>query len=354
MTTLNDIRAQYPQYKDVPDADLADAFYKKFYADKMSQDEFNTSIGYNATPEGEVGWLTPADDVIRTIADTATRGYADKLMGPEEQAHTARSRERIPDWAEMPLDVGTALVTSPYRVASAGWGALTGGLEGAADAYGHQKDWVPDEEGALDIAKGGGIGAGAGLIAGGAGDVLGRWGGIGKKGFKTDEELFDAAKMARSKNLKGKADLSRRAEKLESARLANIEGPKGFEKMLGGMDKYGKNVSRQERELLTKLANRGNPKDTLAHAAGEAATLGGGFFGNLIASRLPGGAAVPLIGNALKSGANYAAKAGQHKDFKKLQELLRGNADDPAARDALRGLLAKIASGSQKANENRR
>ena len=33
MATIAEIRTQYPQYADMPDAVLADALYKKFYSD---------------------------------------------------------------------------------------------------------------------------------------------------------------------------------------------------------------------------------------------------------------------------------------------------------------------------------
>ena len=44
MATIAEIRAKYPQYADMPDAALADALHKKFYAD-MPQNEFNAKIG---------------------------------------------------------------------------------------------------------------------------------------------------------------------------------------------------------------------------------------------------------------------------------------------------------------------
>lgn len=50
MTTIADIRKKYPQYDDMSDDQLADAFHKKFYSD-MSKDEFDKKIG-----------LTPALD----------------------------------------------------------------------------------------------------------------------------------------------------------------------------------------------------------------------------------------------------------------------------------------------------
>jgi hypothetical protein len=47
MATLAEIRAQYPQYADMSDADLAGALHKKFYAD-MPRGEFDKKLGLKA------------------------------------------------------------------------------------------------------------------------------------------------------------------------------------------------------------------------------------------------------------------------------------------------------------------
>lgn len=44
MTTIADVRKQYPQYADMSDAKLADALHAKFYSD-MPRDQFNAKIG---------------------------------------------------------------------------------------------------------------------------------------------------------------------------------------------------------------------------------------------------------------------------------------------------------------------
>lgn len=44
MATIAEVRAQYPQYADMPDAALADALHKKFYAD-LPKAEFDAKIG---------------------------------------------------------------------------------------------------------------------------------------------------------------------------------------------------------------------------------------------------------------------------------------------------------------------
>lgn len=59
MATIADIRKQYPQYSDISDAQLADAFYSKFYSD-MPKEQFYKSI--NFTPEVQRGRPTMAND----------------------------------------------------------------------------------------------------------------------------------------------------------------------------------------------------------------------------------------------------------------------------------------------------
>jgi hypothetical protein len=49
MTTIADIRKQYPQYSDISDAQLADGFYAKFYSD-MPKEEFYKSINFSTEP----------------------------------------------------------------------------------------------------------------------------------------------------------------------------------------------------------------------------------------------------------------------------------------------------------------
>jgi hypothetical protein len=49
MATLAEIRAQYPQYSDMSDADLAGALHAKFYSD-MPVEEFNQKVGLTVTP----------------------------------------------------------------------------------------------------------------------------------------------------------------------------------------------------------------------------------------------------------------------------------------------------------------
>jgi hypothetical protein len=52
MATISEIRAQYPQYADMPDAALADALYKKFYSD-IPRSTFDAKVGLaSVAPSG--------------------------------------------------------------------------------------------------------------------------------------------------------------------------------------------------------------------------------------------------------------------------------------------------------------
>ena len=51
MTSLQEIRQQYPQYKDVPDRELADALYKKFYEGKIDKSAFDQKMGFGVGQE---------------------------------------------------------------------------------------------------------------------------------------------------------------------------------------------------------------------------------------------------------------------------------------------------------------
>jgi len=47
---LSEVRDKYPQYKDVPDDKLVNGLYDKFYAGKISRDEFDKKVGYTPAP----------------------------------------------------------------------------------------------------------------------------------------------------------------------------------------------------------------------------------------------------------------------------------------------------------------
>jgi hypothetical protein len=88
MPTMAEVRAKFPQYNDMSDADLAGALHKKFYAD-MPTDEFNQKIGFKAPDPLNVkappdrGILGGINNVVGGVADAvtqgATLGFADEI-----------------------------------------------------------------------------------------------------------------------------------------------------------------------------------------------------------------------------------------------------------------------------------
>jgi hypothetical protein len=60
VTVLEDFRAKYPQYKDVPDGKLASAIRKKYYADMPAPDFYRKAglthlVGLEEQPENGLG-----------------------------------------------------------------------------------------------------------------------------------------------------------------------------------------------------------------------------------------------------------------------------------------------------------
>lgn len=88
MPTMQEVRAKFPQYDDMSDADLAGALHKKFYSD-MPLSEFQQKIGFtppdplnvNAPPDR--GLLGGINNLVGGVADAATQGltfgFADEL-----------------------------------------------------------------------------------------------------------------------------------------------------------------------------------------------------------------------------------------------------------------------------------
>lgn len=66
MPLLDEFRAKYPQYAEVPDGTLAGAIYKKYYADKLPPDEFLNKVF--SSPKSQD---TPQGSLIGGIAENA-------------------------------------------------------------------------------------------------------------------------------------------------------------------------------------------------------------------------------------------------------------------------------------------
>lgn len=92
MATLDEIRKQYPQYADMPDADLADAIYKKFYSD-LPRDQFDAKVGIKAQQQAPVAMDDPGFfGRINQRADQSIKGVQAPVLPAD-----AGSASRIAD-----------------------------------------------------------------------------------------------------------------------------------------------------------------------------------------------------------------------------------------------------------------
>jgi hypothetical protein len=78
---ISNIRKQYPQYDDLSDQELVDAFYSKYYSD-ISKDEFYNKIGYTAEPKNKgEGFLNNITTGAANIAKGIPTGLGNALVG---------------------------------------------------------------------------------------------------------------------------------------------------------------------------------------------------------------------------------------------------------------------------------
>jgi hypothetical protein len=83
MATIAEIRAQYPQYADMPDAVLADALYKKFYSD-IPRATFDTKVGL--TPVAPSGTGMPGPRTPAQPKLTGVLGVMEQIGAPLQAA----------------------------------------------------------------------------------------------------------------------------------------------------------------------------------------------------------------------------------------------------------------------------
>lgn len=83
MASLPEIRAQYPQYNDMSDADLAGALHQKFYSD-MPFDDFSARVGLvqsQPEPQADIGRMKAIEVGLK---QGATGNFYDELSGLSE------------------------------------------------------------------------------------------------------------------------------------------------------------------------------------------------------------------------------------------------------------------------------
>jgi hypothetical protein len=92
--TIDQIRQKYPQYKDMPDADLANGLHQKFYSD-MPFDQFSAKIGFKGAPPAAT---TAATDEPRTALGVLGGALQKSVAGTGDNAlsDSATGIARIP------------------------------------------------------------------------------------------------------------------------------------------------------------------------------------------------------------------------------------------------------------------
>lgn len=95
MATLTEIRAQYPQYADMPDTVLADALHKKFYAD-IPRADFDVKIGLipaappqAPTPEKQQGFFESIGAPFQAVSEGVIKGGGNIMFGGQRLVGTA-------------------------------------------------------------------------------------------------------------------------------------------------------------------------------------------------------------------------------------------------------------------------
>jgi len=122
MATLVEFRAKNPEYNDMPDVALADALHSKFYAD-IPKPQFYKQLGL-------VGADIPTGGNVSTIP-LKTPSLQDKILGA----------------AEVPLTLGSGLVSGLVSPIAGVYGTLTSGK------YGTQEGIKAGEKTAANVAE---------------------------------------------------------------------------------------------------------------------------------------------------------------------------------------------------------
>jgi len=164
MASLAEIRAQYPQYSDMPDRALADALHGKFYAD-LPKAEFYSQVGLNergasdaAPVERQSGFVrgmkdtqqgitqlvgkaieavVPSDSRFGQAVSRTNESLRQMFKGDEADYQASRPADAGMDWARIG---GNVAMTAPMAMATPaaatlpgaiGMGMVSGGVSGA-------------------------------------------------------------------------------------------------------------------------------------------------------------------------------------------------------------------------------
>lgn len=293
------------------------------------------------------------DDSARIIADSATRGVADKVMGPEQQAATDAARQRQ-GWGGTAVDIGTSVVTSPFKIGSVAAGAGYGAVEGALTEYGHQENWIPGLDDLYNIGKAGVTGAGLGGLGAKLGDAFGINTSRGKdQPYKTDQALQEASEEAKRLAPGGPRaqDLESRVDRLGQVRNAEKTGRDEFARLQAGTPDEAAaaaTIANAPKKTVTKLAET---VDTYGKKVPPAQTI---VLEALLNGGIPYKTAAAYAAKMALSKAGQAADMPDAKQTEFLASLIRdprgiGNVGtDPAAIDFWRDRFAKLGIGAGK------
>lgn len=182
MSKIDDFRAKFPEYGALSDQELADTMYRKFYADKLSREEFDRRVA--GSDQGFFSGLTGAakQEVTFGLADEVAGlagGVANVLKGQPFSEGYERATRRVRGdveqfreehpvaslsaglaggFASVPARAVQAVRQAPTLGRAIMEGARTGAGFGAVSGAGHAEGGVENR-----IA-----GAGAGALTGGA------------------------------------------------------------------------------------------------------------------------------------------------------------------------------------------
>ena len=297
MATLDEFRTQYPQYKDVPDAKLADGLYNKFYAGKIGRAAFDQKVGFKPViPEDEKQQPGILAGIKRGFEE---RGVGAAQLGQNlglpmkasktELAETERKLEAQGEGTGWKGEVGE-IIGDPLNWAGVGKAAIAKGVEkglplitrilrgaGAGAAGGAAAGVLsatPDKENtlvaravrtALSTATGATIGSAlppAGALAG----SIGRKAAQGADIFlgmtrKAGGEIYELAKRT------GNWLNEKTPEKIKSAWENALIGPKG--KLPEILDSV---LSQKDADYAASRAGAGRPEVSYDKATGKYGT----------------------------------------------------------------------------------
>ena len=113
---INEFRQKYPQYDNIPDGELANKFYNKYYSTKMQRGDFMRKF---------LGERTPEQPSIAEAGIGAGKGTRLRQAPPKWKEYASRAAHTV-------LPVGGAVGGTIVGAGTGGVGAPVGGTLGYA------------------------------------------------------------------------------------------------------------------------------------------------------------------------------------------------------------------------------